>query len=108
MREFDAEITEQRPGRRVAWRAISGPEHSGSVEAEPLDEARTRLRLQLEYAPHGLAEHLGTHSGAVGARLERVLTRFARHVEHSGDPGPETGAELASGPEAGLVFDRNG
>ncbi len=92
----------------MAWRAVSGPEHSGSVDTEPLDEGRTRLRLRLEHAPHGLAEHLGESSGAVGARLERVLTRFARHVEHSGDPGPEAGTELASGPEAGLVFDRNG
>jgi uncharacterized membrane protein len=105
-REFTAEITEELPERRIAWRVVSGPAHAGSVSIEPLSERRSRLSLHLDYTPSGLIEQFGVATGAIGARLSTTLHRFARHVEHGGDPGPHNGTELASGPEAGLVFDR--
>lgn len=103
-REFTAEITEQIPGQRIAWRTVSGPEHTGSVTVEALDEDHTRLHLHLEHSPHGTVEQLGAETGVIGARLSTLLRRFARYVEHTGAPEADNGTELASGPEAGLVL----
>ncbi len=41
-REFDAEITEQLPDERVAWRSTGGTQHSGVVTFHRLDENTSR------------------------------------------------------------------
>src|SRR5690606_23179514 len=47
-REFDAEITEQRPDERIAWRSTSGVGHAGVVTFHKLDDAKTRVMFQLD------------------------------------------------------------
>jgi uncharacterized membrane protein len=46
-REFDAEITEQRPDERIAWRSTSGVRHAGVVTFHKLDDNTTRIMFQL-------------------------------------------------------------
>src|SRR4051812_45667315 len=50
-RDFDAEITEQTPDQRIAWRSIDGAGHAGVVTFHKLDEGKTRVTLQLETVP---------------------------------------------------------
>src|SRR3954447_16156638 len=50
-REFDAEITEQHPDERVAWRSVDGPPHAGVVTFHRIDARTTRVHLQMEYEP---------------------------------------------------------
>src|SRR5947207_1268727 len=54
--EWDAEITEQTPDQRVAWRSTSGAKNAGVVTFHYLDETKARVMLQLEYEPEGVVE----------------------------------------------------
>jgi uncharacterized membrane protein len=57
--EFDAEITEQHPDERVAWRSVSGPEHVGVVTFHPIDAETTRVRLRVEGTLGDVQDDLG-------------------------------------------------
>src|SRR5438270_3899979 len=46
--EWDAEITEQIPDKRVAWRATEGRSNAGVVDFHRLDETHTQVSLQME------------------------------------------------------------
>src|SRR5205085_5500705 len=55
-REWDAEITEQHPDERVAWKATSGAENAGAVTFHRIDDGTTRIMLQLDFEPDGVVE----------------------------------------------------
>ncbi|GAA4896836.1 polyketide cyclase/dehydrase/lipid transport protein [Stackebrandtia albiflava] len=88
-REFDAEIDEQLPDRKVSWHAVDGPDHTGEVTFEPLDAWRTRVNLRMAFAPEGVTEKAGAATGLVGGRIEGDLDRFKDFIESR---GAETGA----------------
>src|SRR5688572_10541227 len=44
-KEWDAEITEQEPDKRISWKSISGAESAGTVRFQALDADRTQVRL---------------------------------------------------------------
>ena len=82
--EWKAEITEQRPDERVAWTAREGKQNSGVVTFHRLDDARTKIMVQLEWEPEGAVESLGSAVGADEARLKADLERFKALVESRG------------------------
>jgi len=88
-REWDAEITEQHPDERVAWRATSGTRNAGVVTFHRLDAARTKIMLQLEVDPDGFVEQAGDRLGFVSRRAASDLERFKEYIEAR---GRETGA----------------
>ena len=88
-REFDAEITEQRPDERVAWNSVDGASHAGVVTFHRLDQEHTRVTLQLDTAPEGLVETLGDKLGIVRHRAKGDMERFKHYIE---ERGAETGA----------------
>jgi uncharacterized membrane protein len=88
-REWDAEITEQHPDERVAWRATSGTSNAGVVTFHRLDPDRTKIMLQLEVDPEGFVEQAGDRLGFVSRRAESDLERFKEFIEAR---GRETGA----------------
>src|ERR671924_2137395 len=45
-REWDAEITEQQPDARVAWKATGGHGNSGVVTFKPLDQTSTLVTVR--------------------------------------------------------------
>ena len=47
-REFDAEITEQVPDQRIAWKATEGKGISGVVTFHRIDDGRTRIMVQMD------------------------------------------------------------
>ena len=53
-REWDAEITEQHPDHRVAWKALDQEGPNGVVTFHKLDDARTKVMVQMEYEPEGV------------------------------------------------------
>jgi uncharacterized membrane protein len=87
--EWDAEITEQLPDERVAWRSTSGAENAGVVTFHHIDANTTRVMLQLEYDPEGVVENVGDALGVVSRRVEGDLKRFKEFIEGR---GTETGA----------------
>ena len=86
---WDAEITEQIPDERVAWRARAGAANAGVVTFHRITDGRTRIMLQLEYDPQGVVETVGDTIGVVSHRVENDLLRFKDFVEMR---GRETGA----------------
>jgi uncharacterized membrane protein len=65
--EWEAEITDDRPGERIAWSSRKGSDvwNTGEVTFRPAPGDRgTEVRVRMEYAPPG---------GPVGALIARVL-----------------------------------
>lgn len=87
--EWDAEITEQRPDERIAWRSTTGTKSSGVVTFHHLAENRSRVTLQMDYEPEGAVENVGSALGMVERRVQGDLERFKEFVETR---GRETGA----------------
>lgn len=85
-REFDAEITEQLPDERVAWRSIGGAQHAGVVTFHRLDEHTSRVTLQLDFEPRGGVEHIGEALGIVDHRAKGDLERFKQFIEGRNQP----------------------
>jgi uncharacterized membrane protein len=88
-REFDAQITEQRPDERVAWNSVDGTSHAGVVTFHRLDAEKTRVTLQLDTAPEGIVEKLGDKLGVVKHRAKADMERFKTYIESR---GAESGA----------------
>jgi uncharacterized membrane protein len=88
-KEWEAEITEQRPDERIAWRSRGGAANAGVVTFHRIADARTRVMLQLEYEPEGVTENVGDALGVVSRRVAGDLERFKEFVETR---GRETGA----------------
>ncbi|HEV2767466.1 MAG TPA: SRPBCC family protein [Acidimicrobiales bacterium] len=88
-REFDAEITEQVPDQRIAWRAVDGPDQGGVVTFDAPDPDKTRILLELDYDPEGAIEEAGDKLGVVKRRVKGDLERFKDFIESR---GVETGA----------------
>ncbi|MDB6151171.1 MAG: cyclase/dehydrase [Chthoniobacter sp.] len=87
--EWEAEILEQIPDRRIAWRSVTGHPNAGAVSFEALGPDRTRVTLALDYEPLGAVEKLGDMLGLLSARVEGDLERFREFIETR---GAETGA----------------
>jgi uncharacterized membrane protein len=87
--EWDAEIFEQIPDRRIAWRSVEGELNTGMVNFEPLGPDRTRVSVKINYKPEGALEKLGSALGVVGQRVHGDLERFKDYIESRGQ---ETGA----------------
>jgi uncharacterized membrane protein len=88
-REWDAEIVDQQPDQRVAWRSIDGTGNGGIVTFQPTGTAATRVNLQMEFEPEGLAETIGDKLGFISKQAEGDLKRFKSFMETRGS---ETGA----------------
>ena len=88
-RDWTAEITEQTPDQRIAWKATSGAKNDGVVTFHRLDDSRTKVMLQLDFDPEGLVEKAGDVLGLVKRRAAGDLDRFKEFIEGR---GVETGA----------------
>jgi uncharacterized membrane protein len=83
-REWDAEVTEQHPEERVAWKATSGVENAGVVTFHRIDEGTTRVMLQLDIEPDGALEKIGDALGFAKRQAEGDLRRFKEFIESRG------------------------
>jgi uncharacterized membrane protein len=86
---WEAEIIEQTPDQRIAWRSQAGASVSGVVSFQRLADAKSKVLLQLAYDPEGIIEHLGDAFGMVSSHVRRDLERFKTFIEKR---GRETGA----------------
>ena len=86
--EWDAEIVDQEPDRRISWRSISGATNDGVVAFQPIGPSSTRVTLDLDVDPEGLKEKAGEKLGFVSNQVEGDLKRFKEFIESR---GAETG-----------------
>ena len=97
-KEFDAEITEQTPDQRIAWESKDGPEHAGVVTFHHIDDGVTRVMLQMDYTPDGVAEKVGDALGLVERRVKGDLGRFKELIESRGQASGAWRGEVEQDP----------
>ena len=114
-REFGAEITEQRPDERVAWRSLEEPHQAGVVTFHRLTADTTRVMLQMEFEPEGIVEQVGDKLQLVRMRVHGDLERFKKFIESKGHetggwrgevPAPldsDHGAAARTAPDADVL-----
>lgn len=82
--EWDAEVTEQKPDERVAWKNVDGTDNAGVVTFHRLGEDTTKVMVQMDFVPEGIVEKIGSALGAPDRRVQGDLRRFKEMVEHGG------------------------
>ena len=83
-REWDAEITEQVPDQRIAWRSTEGATNAGVVTFHRLGEGKSKIMLQLEFEPEGALEQAGDKLGVIKGKAKGDLKRFKAFIESEG------------------------
>jgi uncharacterized membrane protein len=101
-----AEITDQTPDQRVAWKSVEGAENAGAVLFEPLGPDQTRITLRIDVDPEGPVETIGANLGILERRVKGDLERFKEFIESRGTPtgawrGEIHGEEVRSGSASG-------
>jgi uncharacterized membrane protein len=85
-REFDAEITEQIPDDRVAWKSVEGDvKQAGVVTFHRLDETKSRVAVQLDWEPEGFVETVGAAVGIDDRSVKGDLENFKKFIESKGE-----------------------
>ena len=74
--QWDAEIIEQIPDRRVTWGSTSGRINAGLVEFRPIDDRRSEVSLRMQVEPEGFAENVGDKLGFLDRQVGDDLKRF--------------------------------
>jgi uncharacterized membrane protein len=82
--EWDAEITEQKPDERVAWKNTDGKDNAGVVTFHRLSDQATKVMVQLDFVPEGVKEKLGNALGVPERRVKDDLERFKELIESRG------------------------
>jgi len=95
-KEWDAEITEQVPDTRIAWRSTSGPKSWGEVSFEKIRDNRTRVTLQMYYEPETADEKIGSALGGVKLTTKGNLKKFKSLVEARGVESGAWRGEIAA------------
>jgi len=89
VKQWEAEITEQIPDQRIAWKSVDGSPNAGTVAFKDVGTERTMVTATIEYEPEGFIEKTGDALGIPSGRVERDLQRFRDYIEQR---GRETGA----------------
>lgn len=82
--EWDAEITEQIPDQRIAWRSTAGTPNAGIVTFQSSAPNSTQVALQMDYEPQSLSEKVGDALGFMDRRVQGDLDRFKDFIESRG------------------------
>ena len=99
--EWDAEITEQVPDKIIAWRSTSGAPNAGTVRFVSLNEAKTRIELEMHWEPQGVTERVGDVLGMDDARIQGDLGRFKKFIEEQRAPTGAWRGEIENGKVTG-------
>ena len=80
-RSWVAEITDQRPNERIAWRSTSGPRNVGVVTFHRLSDRLTRVQVNLDHEPQGVFEKTASGLRYTRRALKSDLKRFKAFIE---------------------------
>jgi uncharacterized membrane protein len=81
---WTAEIVDQTPGTRIAWKSVDGAENAGAVRFQALGPAKTRIHLTIDAEPESPVEKAGDALGFLQRRVKGDLERFKSFIEHRG------------------------
>ncbi len=97
--EWDAEIVDQQPDQRIAWRSTDGKPNAGVVTFHPLGPDQTRVTVQMDYEAEGLLETAGDKLGLAKRRLTGDLGRFKELIEGRGVATGSWRGEIGNEPD---------
>jgi uncharacterized membrane protein len=80
-KEFSAQIEEQRPDERIAWRSTEGVSHSGVVTFHEIAPRLTRVQVSLDVDPGSLVEKAARGMRHVKRAVRADLHRWKSFVE---------------------------
>ena len=83
-KSWEAEIVDQTPDERIAWKSIDGAANAGAVLFEPIGPRETKVILRIDAEPDGAIETIGDALGFLRRRVEGDLKDGSRHVERDG------------------------
>ena len=79
--QWEAEITEQIPDTRIAWKSTSGRPNGGAVDFHPLPNDRSQIVVSMDAEPQGVKEHAADALGLAGRQVKGDLKRFKELIE---------------------------
>ncbi|TMM22820.1 MAG: SRPBCC family protein [Actinobacteria bacterium] len=94
-REWDGEITDRRKNDRIAWKSVSGTQHSGVISFHKLDANLTRVLVTVDFVPTGMIEKMASGMRFAKRAVQADLARFKAYVEM----GDAKGLEYKSTPD---------
>ena len=94
-REWDGEITDRRKNDRIAWKSVSGTQHSGLISFHKLDTNLTRVLVTVDFVPTGMLEKMASGRRFAKRAVQADLARFKAYVEM----GDAKGLEYKSTPD---------
>jgi uncharacterized membrane protein len=80
-RSWEAEILEQRPCERIAWRSKGGPQVVGVVTFHKLADNLTRVQVNMDFQPKGMFEKTASGFRLSRRALRSDLMRFKAFIE---------------------------
>lgn len=86
-KEWQAEITDQPPDKRIACKSTEGTENAGAVMFNPVGPDETEVTLRIDAEPEGAIESAGDALGFLKRRVHGDLERFKEHIEREGGNG---------------------
>ncbi|HEX6566867.1 MAG TPA: SRPBCC family protein [Chthoniobacterales bacterium] len=92
-KQWEAEITDQVPNKRIAWQSVEGAANRGAVAFEPVSVSTTRITLTMEYEPEGFIEQVGDALGLPLGQVAEDLNRFRDLMEKRGDEAVARGGQ---------------
>lgn len=101
-KEWEVEISEQIPDKRIAWHSTTGVRNAGVVTFHKLSDSTTRIMLQMDYQPEGVLEQVGDALGVVKREARANLQSFKQLIE---ERGAETGAWRGTITDGAIVKD---
>ena len=101
--EWDAEVTEQKPDERVAWKNTDGLDNAGVVTFHHIDDGTTRVMVQMDFVPEGIKEKIGDALGAADRQVRKDLEKFKELIEGRAAESGEWRGEVKRADEAPTV-----
>jgi uncharacterized membrane protein len=101
-RSWEAEITDQTPCERIAWRSKGGTQTIGVVTFHRLSENLTRIMITMDFQPKGLFEKTASGTRISRRALKSDLMRFKAFIELQDEATGEWRGQI----EDGEVVDR--
>jgi hypothetical protein len=101
--DWVAEILDEREQQSFAWQSQEGSDCAGLITFHKLSDRLTRIELNLDVVPTGVAETIQLATHRADAKAERDLRRFKARLELINpdlyEPEEEPDAEAEAEPE---------
>jgi uncharacterized membrane protein len=96
-RSWEAEITDQTPCERIAWRSKGGPQTVGVATFHRLSDNLTRILVTLDFQPKGLFEKTASGMRISRRALTSDLMRFKGFIELRDEPTGDWRGQIEDG-----------